>query len=456
MAQIDNGDSNQRQPSNDIKAANGLTQWNKYQKILFRGAFIFFLLQVIPLDWNYFQQLFSFNWSHFSFYPLLLISRYHPYFGLAGFYSWIVIFFIAATGAILWTLYDKNKTKEYNYLYYWLRVILRYRLAIGVIGYGLIKFFPLQIPYPSLSNFHTDYGQFLPWKIYYNSIGIIPWYESFLGGVEIFAGLLLFCRNTAAFGAGILVGFLGNVLAANFAYDLGEQVYVTYLFITAVFLLANDVPRLYSLLIQQRYTLAEKFTPFFNPVVKKTRIALKSAFVLFVLIFGIKAYSNYKNDPYLIPKTPGLVGSFGYYNVKEFRLNNQPVPYSLTDTNRWQDVVFEKWATLSVKIARPIKLDVSKASGFHANDIQRAYEQAGAGERQYYTYVADTIKHTLLLYNKNPNYKNDSLLLHYNRPDTSTIVLAGINENRDSINVVLNKVEKRYLFFVGRRQPVKL
>ncbi len=121
--------------------------------------------------------LFSLNWSKFNIYDLLVTTRYHPYWGLPGFYSWFLVLVVALAGAVLWTRYDKGRTGEYRDLYYWLRVALRYRLAIGVIGYGFVKlFFLLQIPYPSLSNLHTDYGQFLPLEgLLANTIGIVPW-----------------------------------------------------------------------------------------------------------------------------------------------------------------------------------------------------------------------------------------------------------------------------------------
>jgi hypothetical protein len=436
-----------------------VNDWGKYQKIFFRIAFIYFFILAVPLlDWKFYRELFSINWGNLHFYDLLTLARFLPQFlGLSGFANWVSILVVAVIGAAVWTYYDHDKTKGYDTLYYWLRVIVRYRLAIGIIAYGFIKLFPLQMPYPSLSSLHTNYGEFLPWKIYYNTIGITSWYEPFLGSVEVFAGLLLFFRRTSTFGAGIAAGFIGNVLAVNFAYNIGEQVFSAFLVISAFFLLAYDVPRLYSLLIEQRFTLADKFIPSFSKEwVKKTRTILKGAFVFFVLLFGYKTYSNYKNDPYLIPKTPGLAGAYGYYNVKEFKLNNQSIPYSLTDTNRWQNVVFEKWATLSVKIAGPVKLDISNWDGVREDDIDRNYEEAGVGDRRYFTYKADTVNHTLLLQNKNPNYKEDQLLLHYNRPDSSTIILTGINENKDSIYLELDKVVKKYLLFEGRRKPLKL
>ena len=432
--------------------------WSSAGKILFRFAFIYFFIQSIPLDWKFYRDLFSINWFHLHFYDLLNLTRYSPKFPfLTGFNNWVAVFLIAAAGAAAWTYYDRGKTREYVTLNYALRVILRYRLAIGIIAYGLIKLFPLQMPYPSLSSLHTNYGEFLPWKIYYNTIAITPWYESFLGAVEIFAGLLLFNRRTATFGAGIAAGFIGNVLAANFGYNIGEQVYSAYLVVIAFYLLAYDVPRLYSLLIEQRFTRADHYIPSFTVNwVKRTRIALKGAFILFILLFGYKTYSNYRHDPYLIPSTAGLAGSYGFYNVKEFKLNHRSIPYSLTDTNRWQNAVFEKWATLSVRIAKPVKPDLSNGNGLHQGDLEKNYEEAGAGGRLYFTYSADTVNHELLLQNKNPNYKEDRLILHYSRPDVSTILLSGINEDKDSIYVRLEKVVKKYMLFEGRRKPLKL
>lgn len=437
-------------------AHSGAGPWSTLEKVAFRFAFFFFALQIIPLDWNYFSLLFSIKWSQFNIYDLLLLTRYHPYWGLPGFYSWLLVAALSAVGTLIWTKDYGDRPADYTTLYYWLRVVLRYRLAIGVIGYGLLKLYPLQIPYPSLSNLHTEYGQFLPWKIYYNTIGIIPWYESFLGAVEIAAGLLLFFRRTAAFGAGILVGFLGNVLAANFAYDLGEQVYISLLFLIAVFVLSYDVPRLYSLLLKQRFTRAERFDPVFTPGIRKARTALRSLFIVFVLLFGFAAYASYHKGPYLLPQTPGLAGTYGFYDVKEFTVNHHSIPYSNSDTSRWQDIVFEKWATLSIGSPRHIEVDDSKAEAFQKDDEDRSYEQAGAGQRSYYAYTADTVNHTLLLRNKNPHYPDDSLLLHYSRPDTSTILLAGVDRSGDSLSLVLNKVVKKYIFYVGRRQPIKL
>jgi hypothetical protein len=404
-----------------------------------------------------YKALFSINWLRPSFYDLFSLSRYAPqFFSLTGFANWGVAALLALAGTIFWSVKEKENN-QYDTLLYWLRVILRYRLAAGVIAYGLIKLFPLQMPYPSLSNLHTNYGDFQAWKIYFHTIGITQDYERFLGAIEILAGVLLLFRKTVTFGAGIILGFTGNVLAANIAYDAGEQVYSAYLVVIALFLFAYDVPRLYNLLALQRYTIASKFQPVFSTNgLKKLRAGLQIAFVLFVVLLGFATYANYAREPYKLPATPGIKGTYGFYNVREFRLNNQLIPYSTTDSSRWQNVIFEKWATISIKIAKPLLLDNSTGDAFHEKDIDRNFESAGVGGRRYFAYTSDTVNHHIQLTNKNKNYSYETFSLHYQIVNDSTILVSGVNEKKDSISAVLDRINKKYMLFEGRRKPIKL
>lgn len=426
-------------------------------KILLRLLFLYFFILTVPLDWKFYRDLFGTDWANLSFYDLFKLTTYSPrFFSLSGYENWAAALVIAVAGTIAWPFILKEESTDYHKLYYWLRVMLRYRLALGIIAFGFIKLFPLQMPYPSLSNLHTNYGDFLPWKIYFHTLGIAQPYEVFLGAVEVFAGLLVLFRRSTTFGAGIILGFTGNVFAANLAYNAGQEVYAAYLTIIAAVLFAHDAPRLYKLLVLHQYTLANKFNPVWGKKLGKIRGVLKGLAVLFIVVLGFSTYANYKYHPYKIPKTAGLKGSYGYYNVREFRLNNQILPYSRTDTNRWQTVVFEKWATISIQTAKPVKLDTSSADGFYAHDIDRNYESAGVGGRFYYTYTADTARQQLQLKNKNKHYKAEHYSLKYNFLNDSTIVLRGINEKKDSVYAVLEKINRKYLLFEGRRKPIKL
>jgi uncharacterized membrane protein YphA (DoxX/SURF4 family) len=432
------------------------SEWKDYEKMLLRFFFIYFFILVVPIDWKFYQEFFNINWANFNFYSLFSLTKYTPqFFGLTGYQNWLFAGLIAAAGTVIWTLSKTNC--NYNGLYYWLRVILRYRLAVGIIAYGFLKVFPLQMPFPSLSNMNTNYGDFLAWKIYFHTVGITQGYEIFLGAIEVTAGLLLLFRRTTTFGAGIIAGFTGNIFAANISYDAGEEVYSAYLVVIALFLLVYDAKRLYNLLVLEQYTVASKFEPVFHHLVlKRLRQALKAAVFIFLIVLGIATYANYAQEPYKIPKADGLKGTYGYYNVREFRFNGKVIPYSTTDAHRWQNVVFEKWATISIKIAKPIKIDTSFGDVYQINDIDRNFESAGVGGRHYFAYQADTLTKKLSLHYKNKNHASEKFHLSYRFLNDSTLVLSGVNEKKDSVYAVLDKINRKYMLLEGRRKSVKL
>jgi hypothetical protein len=432
--------------------------WSEKEKNIFRFFFLFFIIQALPLSVDFFKTVFGINWAHISYTDIFNLTRLSAKFipGADSFINWIIIAVASLIGAVLWSK-SKFKNKDYNTLYYWLRVVVRYRLAIGIIGYGFIKFFPLQAPFPSISNLNTNYGDFTDWKIFSLSLGIVPSYESFLGGIELLAGFLLLFRKTATLGALLIVVFTGNVFIANLAYDGGEYVYSLYLVIFALFVLSFDAVKIYNLISLERPTQPNVFKPSFSSREKKIRLILKTLVIFFfVFFYGFKTYSGYRHDPYQYPTTTGLAKASGIYNVSEFRINNRVLPYSATDSIRWKDVVFEKWATISVRSNRPVIIDSANYEQVFQKDKDRDYEIAGTAGRHYYTYTADTLDHVLLLENKNPHYKGEKLKLKYSRPDTATIILTGINQHKDSIYVVLNKLNKKYPLTLGRKKVLKL
>jgi hypothetical protein len=443
-----------------LSTTAALPPWKGYEKILFRFFFLYFILQAVPLDCKYYQKLFSIQWLDLKYGDIFNLSRYFPQFIEGQTYlNWAIIAAIALVGTITWSLLDK-KTKSYHALYYWLRVIVRYRLAIGIIAYGFIKLFPQQAPLPSISNLNTNYGDLTAWKIFSMSLGIAPGYESFLGVVEIVAGLLLFYRRTASIGAFVVLLFTGNVFLSNLAYEGGEHVYSLYLITLALFVVAYDAKRLYDLSIEKN-ALPAIFQPRFQGNLKYYRLTLKTVFVFFFLfLYGYKSYAGFKHDPYQYPKAAGLTAASGVYHVTEFRLNDQVLPFSATDSVRWKDVVFEKWATISIRSNRSVKLEHALTEEIKEDDAGRDYEFAGTAGRHYYQYQVDEKNKVLSLQNRNKNYPWDQLQLHFSRPTATRIILTGKDAQQHSIYVVLDKINKKYLLEEaakqGRRKGVTL
>lgn len=392
-----------------------LTQWSNGQRIAFRIAFIFFIAICIPNSTEWYDTVIHIDWTRLHYRDLYDIARFGSginFLGdhllgsnLLGYANWIITLFIAIGGGLLWTLIVRRRHTErleYNTLYYWLRAIVRYRAGIGIIGFGFTKLLPVQMPYPGLGLLNTDFGDFTAQKIFWLSVGIVPWYQVFAGVVEVLAGALLFFRRTTTIGAILLFGALGDIVYVNFAYDGGVHVYSSYFVLLASFLLVDDVPRIYNLLIREHAVTPTVYYPILRPWLRYTRIGLKSVtlFLFLGVLFWLQ-YINFRYDPYKQPAVAGLKTLRGLYKVSEFRLNNRPIPYTPTDSLAWHEVVFENWSSLSFTQSKPFPLDLSNGGGDPQRDINRNFEITGvAGGRRVYHYYADTIDKVLYLEDK--------------------------------------------------------
>lgn len=550
----------QESPDNSEKhkTPSGRKPWSWAKKLGFRILFIFFLAMSIPVTGSWYNNVFTLDWFHPHYRDIYDIARFSPAYqslfggkneydvsdaptandpasgkgksaqkpkgdaansvnknngGLApkknflvDYTDWGIALLIGIAGGLIWTLIDR-KSKTYDILYYWIRVMVRYRAGIGIIGFGFTKLFPTQMPYPSFGLLNSNFGDFTAQKIYWMSVGIVPWYQVFGGIVEILAGGMLFFRKTSTFGAILLVGALGDITFVNYAYDGGVHVYAFYFVLLGFFVLADDLPKLYNLLILERYTVPVRLYPDFSKLwLKYTRITLKA--LTFIIFFGIITYTeviNFKYDPYKQPSTAGVKQLRGNYHVTEFKLNGQDIPYNPLDTSRWQEATFENWTTLTFRVNHPVVIDPSNGGGSPMKDIQRTFEITGvAGGERAFHYLADTVDHVLYLQDKNvmalrggrggrnnKNKANDAkkpadnwisktalqhigdekkmidphawstrrdrefaaktkepkrsrMILQYQTSDGNRVILKGVNETKDSIYVVLDRYNKKY------------
>jgi len=429
-------------------------EWSSGTIILFRFVFVFLMLQAVPLDWKYYRFAFSITWTDLHIRDVFYLAKYTPTFfssydplalPIQSFLDWIILGLIAMAATAIWTYLDKRR-KNYNDLYYVLTVVLRYRLAFALAAYAWIKVFPLQQPYPSLSLLNTNYGDLSDWKIVILTYGAGTSYEVLLGFVELLSALLLLHRKSASLGAALVIGFTGNVLLSNLAYNGSESIYCLYLLGMAVAIFANDAYRYYSLLVLVRPTFPNHYRPVFSGQKKQARVFLKSTYIVFVFFLsGYLAYSSFASGPVAYPRAKGLSNTAGLYDVCEFKINGTWLPYSFTDSIRWQNVVFEEWPTISIGVNRKVTPDDLTTEEIFKEDRDRTFEATGSTGRSFYGYEADTINYVLRFKNRNRHYPNDEFTLNYKRLGQDKIKLWGLNQNRDSIQVVLSKVPKIYI-----------
>ena len=477
-------------------------EWTSTERIIFRIAFIFFTVFCIPWDFGFYEFLYNLNYPHVTYGNLTeIVAFYNPqfinifsasgFFGWASYINYAFVLIVAITGGLIWTALDKNK-KEYHVLYYWVRVFARYRVAYAGIAWGYKKFFIMQMPFPNVGLEHTDFIDFFAKRLYWESLGISPYYEVFLGFAEFLAGFLLLFRKTIPVGAVMAFIVFGNIAIANHAYDIGEQVPSAAMAMLALFVFWYYVPGIYNLIVKQENFKIFTFYPTFRAKWQNyARLTVKYGFnfIFVILFFGLEVYAFTHNDFYKIPNTPGLANSKGYYNVTEFKLNGKVVLYSPNDSIRWHDVTFEDWSSLSFKVTnRPQQIEMFAAGSYprlgevydgkwsfnwegdvrrfgnpkkhkkrdpSKRDLNIGWELSGVGnERRWFHYKADTVNQILYLQNKNKADREEKQVLHYSRPSESRIILSGINEFKDSIYVVLDKDNTVLPLLKDGRKPV--
>ena len=431
------------------------------RRFVLRVSAVFLGLLSLPLNPDYWRAMLTADWGQRRYQDFFNLVEWRPRFLPAGIvpdWGWGsfghlgVALLLAVVAGALWARRATTATDEAR-LTYGLRVLVRYRLALALFGYGIIKLIPLQFAGPTLSDLHTAYGDFLPWKIYYLTTGVaVAGYQPMLGAVELLAGLLLLERRTTVVGAGLGAAMLLNIVLANFAYELGDHVYAVTLLLLAAFLLVQDTPRLFQLLVRRRPAKAERSEPELLAGLQRWRLLGRGVVVVWLLALGGLAYTAYRGDHGRFPRTPGVPGTAGYYHVTQFSRDGVDRPLSAVDPLRWQNVVFEPWATISIASRRPVKIAPASPHLAVQPDALRDYEQAGNGGRHFYSYTYDIGTGILELQGKQDPAEHYAL--HFRQVTAKQIELTGIGPTGEALRVVLDRVERGYLLHEGRRRPV--
>jgi len=329
------------------------SRWNVYQKFAFRFVFIFFILFIVLLDWSVNSILtyifyeghlaelldivISWTGKHLFQIPYAIIS---PYDGQHNDRAYIyLLYFIMAIagviGAVIWSVLDRKRT-NYQILYYWLTVVVRYYLAFTLFIFALEKFFKMQFPDLGYYTLTEPLGDMSPMSLAWAFFGYSYGYNVFMGLAESAALLLLF-RRTTTFGALLTLATLANVMAVNFNYDVHAKMYPTALFLMVFFLLLKDIRRL------MRFFFTGQ--PISLPVIKapvfKTRWMIISKMVLKVLVIGyftvfpVLDYFGYKQDSLERGKAKSEMS--GVYDVDTFVTNKDTL--AIDNPLKWKQIV---------------------------------------------------------------------------------------------------------------------
>ncbi|MGB3154420.1 MAG: hypothetical protein WBB06_07465 [Chitinophagaceae bacterium] len=327
--------------------------WNVYQKFAFRFVFIFFILFIVCLDWsvNSILSNFYYNGNLAEFLDSVISwtgkQLFHiqytiisPYDGQHNdrvyiYLLYFIMVVMGVLGAIIWSVLDRKRT-NYQTLYYWLTVFVRYYLAFTLFMFALEKFFKIQFPDLGYYTLTEPLGDMSPMSLAWAFYGYSYGYNVFMGLAESAALFLLF-RRTTALGALLTMATLANVMAVNFNYDVHAKMYPTALFLMAFFLLLKDLKRL----MQFFFTGQAISLPVIKaPVFKKrwmniSKIVLKVLVIGYFTILPVMDYFGFKKNSEERGKAKSQIS--GVYDVDTFVTNKD----TLSNDNplRWKQIV---------------------------------------------------------------------------------------------------------------------
>jgi len=174
---------------------------------------------------------------------------------------YLTALYLSIAGAAIWTLFDA-KRPNYNRLFYWFTLYVRYVLGIVVIIYGFDKLIPVQMARPDAASLATPIGDLSRFQVLWDFMGISPGYMMMVGAGEVLAGLCLLFRRTFLFGSLLLLVILANVVAVNFFYNVPVKTYATQLLVYTLFLIIPYAPKLYNIFFKGISTsiLPEQYT----------------------------------------------------------------------------------------------------------------------------------------------------------------------------------------------------
>src|SRR4029078_2028641 len=158
---------------------------------------------------------------------------------------------LAALATAIWSALDRRRL-NYEKVYQWLRLYVRFSLARDMIGYGALKIIPLQMPAPYLTRLIEPYGDSSPMGILWTFIGASKGFEIFTGSAEMLGGVLLILPRTTMLGALICLADTIQIFVLNMCYDVPVKLYSFHLLVMSVILLLPEFRRLMNMFLFNR------------------------------------------------------------------------------------------------------------------------------------------------------------------------------------------------------------
>jgi uncharacterized membrane protein YphA (DoxX/SURF4 family) len=407
-------DSGGEQPMEPMSAA-AQTDWGRARCLLFRIAFVYFVVYALPFPFGYLPwtdavaSAYEKIWQTTVPWVAQHILRVGYEISLAPTgsgdttYNWVQTFCFLALALVAGLIWSglRRKRLRYDGLYHWLRLYVRLYLGATMISYGAAKVIQSQFPAPNLTRMLQTYGDSSPMGLLWTFMGASHGYNLFTGAAEMIGGVLLIIPPLATLGALITIAAMGNVFILNMTYDVPVKLYSFNLILMAIFIALPDTRRLTNVLVFNRRAEPAPVRPFFKRRIFN-RSLLWLQLLLLIIFAGGSLYQSWQGTKFwdTISVDPAI---HGIWSVDDFTLDGQLRPPSMSDPTRWQRVVVEYSNRLSVQF-----MDAPQ---------------------QRYSLVLDPDARTMLLTNReDPNWKAS---FNYETPKPGFMIFKGQLEGHE-------------------------
>lgn len=251
---------------------------------------------------------------------------------------------LASAAAVVWSVLDRSRV-QYERLYPWLRLALRYTLAFAMIRYGAIKVIPSQMMAPPpLSVLHQRIGDILPDHLLWWTIGASPSFETATGLAELLGGVLLLLPRTTLLGALICTANMLLVFLMNMCYDVQVKLPSLQLLVMALILAAPGLRRLADVFLFNRRAERSRVPPLFQ---RKWLDRVPHILLFLFGLYSIKSGLELSAERYkrLHPPRPPF---YGLWSVESFVRDSTDVPL-YTEPDRWRLVMVQRPGSIQVE-----------------------------------------------------------------------------------------------------------
>lgn len=220
------------------------------------------------------------------------------------------------------------------------RLLLRAALALPMIGSGITRLIPVQMPPLRPLDLGQRLGDLTQGELLRTLIGASPVFQSFTGLAALLGGVLLLFPRTTLLGALICAANLAMAVTLALCYDLPSKLYVSSLFFLSLLLVAPDLRRLVNLFILDRAVEPAEMPP------APYRWPRWPDRLLLLLGLGVIAWGAAVAVPrfgQLHPPKPPLYGAWA---VEELIVDGEET----ADPQRWRWAMFQDPGVLDVEL----------------------------------------------------------------------------------------------------------